>query len=151
MNNIIPKSGRDISRNFFRDNLLSLIGKTNERPIIVTGIYRHNVQYYKWYSFSDIKPYLGKNVETYNLCNHINVMLTKTDAVLGKEDDGKKFFIVGFPVSYNHYGVRRGSLKLLKGRKVPEIFCQEELPVFEKLALKQCFPLESYRKQKTIL
>lgn len=148
MNNIIPKSGRDISRNFFRDNLLSLIGKTNERPIIVTGIYRHNIQYYKWYSFSDIKPYLGKNVETYNLCNHINVMLTKTDAVLDEKDDGKKFFIVGFPVSYNHYGVRRGSLKLIRGRQLPEIFCQEELPVFEHLALKQCFPLEAYRKIK---
>lgn len=145
MNNIIPKSGRDISRNFFRDNLLSLVGKTNERPIIVTGIYRHNIQYYKWYSFVDVKPYLGEGIETYRLCNHINVMLTKTDAVFEEEDDGKRFFIVGFPVSYSYYGVRRGSLKLIKGKRLPEIFCQEELPAFEKLISKECFPLEHYR------
>ena len=145
MNNIIPKSSRDISRNFFRDNLLSLIGKTNKRPIIVTGIYRHNIQYYKWYSFVDIKPYLGNDINTYRLCNHINVMLTKTDIILDEEDDGKKFYLVGFPVSYNHYGVRRGSLKLLRSRRFPEIFSQDELGQFEKFALKQCFPLEHYR------
>jgi len=148
MNNIMPKSARDISRNFFRDNLLDLIGKTNERPIIVTGLYRHNAQYYKWYSFVDIKPYLGENINTYKLCNHINIMLSKTDAVLSEKDDGKRFFIVGYPSSYNYYGIRRGSLKLLRGRKIPEIFCEEELKQFGALALSQCYPLEKYRARE---
>lgn len=145
MNNIIPKHGRDIIRNFFRDNLLSLIGKTNERPILVTGIYRHNIQYYKWYSFVDIRPYLGKDINTYRLCNHLNVMLTKTDVVLDEKDDGKRFFITGFPSSYSYYGTKRGSLKLLRGRRVPEIFGEEELDQFEATALRQCFLLENYR------
>lgn len=145
MNNIIPKSARDISRNFFRDNLLRLIGKTNDRPIIVTGVYRHNAQYYKWYSFVDIKPYLGENINTYPLCNHLNVMLTKTDAVLSEKDNNKRFFIVGYPSSYNYYGVKRGSLRLIRGKKIPEIFCEEEWEQFGYLVMKQCYPLENYR------
>lgn len=143
------KSALNLKRDFFRDNILKLVGKTNNRPIIVTGRYRHN-GYQKQYSFVDIRPYLGKGINTYKLCQHLNVRQQDTDVVFSEQDHNKTFFLVGFPSSYTYYGSKRGSLKLVCRRGLPDIFCEEELDIFEEEAMKKCFLLTSYQRKEGI-
>ena len=141
------KSALNLKRDFFRDNLLKLVGKTNNRPIIVTGRYRHN-GYHKQYSFVDIRPFLGKGINTYRLCQHLNVKQQDTDVIFSEKDNDKLFFLIGFPSSYNYYGSKRGSLKLVCKRGLPDIFCEEELELFEGEAMKKCFLLTGYERKE---
>ena len=144
------KSALNLKRDFFRDNLLKLVGKTSNRPIIVTGRYRHN-GYHKQYSFVDIKPFLGKDINTYRLCQHLNVRQQDTDAVFSEQDNDKTFFLIGYPSSYKYYGSKRGSLRLVCKHGLPDIFSEEELALFEEEALRICFPLVSYERKENAL
>lgn len=140
---------KNISRDYFRDALLKLKGKTNNRPIVVSGIYNHN-GFCKQYSFVDIRPFLGKGINTRILCQHLNVRQNDTVAVLGPEDHGKRFFIVGFPSSYKYYGSQRGYLKLEDRVSLPDIFSEDELEKFGSVALTRCFPLDNYKQEKPL-
>lgn len=134
-----------VSKDFFRDNLIKLIGKTDKKPIVLCGRYNHN-EFFKHYSFRNVRPWLGTGVETYQICNHLNVMIENTNCCLSAEDHGKLFFLIGFPDTYKYRGMKRGYLRLVNWKKLPQMFSEDELGKFGEKALAESFKLEKYKK-----
>ena len=74
-------------------------------------------------------------------------MSNNTNLYLTEEDHGKIFFLIGFPDAYKYRGMKRGYLRLVNWKKLPQMFSEDELEQFGEKALEESFKLESYRKQ----
>ena len=120
----------NIEKDYYRDNLLKIINKTNGKPIMVTGRLMYNRNHLKWCTFSEIKPY-REGIDTDVLCNHLNLKLADVEkwTTISPYYHNRKFFIIGYPAHYKSIGGIRGCLRLYCLKGMPAVFLEDE---FEK-------------------
>ena len=120
-----------LDKNYYRNSFLSLIDATDGKSIIVSGKFKYKNDPI-WCTFTSIRPYV-KGVHTRTFCNHIN--LRKKDIerffTVTKTYHNRKFYIIGIPTVYEHYGVLRGCLKLDYSIGIPPIFISDDLTRYE--------------------
>ncbi len=124
-----------IKRSFFRENLLELIGNTDNKPIVIRGRYKHREDGH-FYTFISIKPIIP-GYKARNICGHINVPISEVNdfTTLDAEDERKPFIIIGIP-SYYGENMKRGCVKLYREKGIMPIFRAEEI---EKYLPKELF------------
>lgn len=118
---------KNLEKNYYRDNLLNIVNKTNGKPIMVTGRLMYNKNHLKWCTFSEIKPYC-EGGDTDILCNHLNLKLADVEkwAVISPHYHNKIFYIVGYPARYRSVGGIRGCLKLYCLKGLPAVFVEDD-------------------------
>ncbi len=115
-----------IKRSYFRENLLELIGNTDNKPIVIRGRYKHREDGH-FYTFISIRPIIP-GYKASNICGHINVPISEVNeyTTLNAEDERKPFIIIGVP-SYYGENIKRGCVKLYREKGVTPIFRAEEI------------------------
>lgn len=109
-------------KNFYRRNLLELVNNTENKPILFSGRYKYHSET-KYYTFTNIKPVLAEE-KACTICDHINF---RYDEIMcygnfSEKDHNKKFYLIGFPDTYFHFGEIRGTIKLDYNIGIPAIF-----------------------------
>ena len=116
-----------VSKNYYRDILIDLIGKTNGKPVLFSGKFKYcpNESYI---TFTCIRPTL-LNGKPKTICNHVNFPLEDVARFhsFSEEVHNRKFYFVGYPSSYSYYGELRGCVKLEFNLGIPAIFIVDEL------------------------
>lgn len=143
-NNIIPVKNHKLQKDYFRDQLLKLIDKTDNKPIVIKAWFQWT-GYLKQYCFRDPTPWIGDKEVAHRLCQHLNVRIRDVNCILEERDDRRWFFLVGFPDSYRHFGMRKGCLRLVNWNGLPQIFSEEEYDRY-KDRLKNTYILRGYKK-----
>lgn len=121
-----------IEKDYYRDNLLNIINKTNGKPIMVTGLLKYNKNHLKWCTFSEIKPY-REGVESAVLCSHLNLKLADVEkwALISPYYHNKTFFIIGYPARYKAIGGMRGCLQLHCLKGMPAVFVEDDFAKYK--------------------
>lgn len=101
-----------IEKNYFRDELLALRTALAGSPAVFTGKYKHRLDE-TWAVFTTIRPFTPEQRNP-TLCNHVNV---KRQVIghyhqLSELDHNRKFYFVGRPSTYLHYGEERGCIEI---------------------------------------
>jgi hypothetical protein len=126
-------------KNYLRNIISKLITHSNGKPIIIKAKYKHNDNNI-WATFIWVKPYIEKK-KTYTLCNHINIerntILQWYNLTL--DDERKKFYIIGYPYVYNHYGDIRGGIKLATDINLQPIYKQNDFPKDKSVLYEKCY------------
>ena len=122
----------NIIKNYYRDELLNLIQKTNGKPIMLSGILQYHPNRLKWVTFTDIKPY-REDIQTNVICQHLNFKLAEVEkwAIISSSNHGKKFYLIGFPAHYRSTGGIRGCLEFYRKGKFPPVFISEDLDKYK--------------------
>ena len=71
-----------------------------------------------------MRPYIP-NIKTSTVCDHVNFSRSKIEkwVILNEEFHNRKFYFIGTPKTYCHYGVERYGIDLLKdGENAPIFF-----------------------------
>lgn len=128
-----------LEKNYFRNNLTLLIERSNGKPIIVDAKYKYT-ENDKWATFTCVRPYVP-NVKTCTLCDHINIDRYKLMLWynLDKDYHNRKFYIIGYPFIYSHYGIERGGIKLAEDFDIKPIIFNEELSLINNFILEKCY------------
>ena len=121
-----------IEKDYYRDNLLGIINKTNGKPIMVTGRLMYNRNHLKWCTFTEIKPY-REGVDSDILCNHLNLKLADVEkwTPISRYYHNKLFYIIGYPSRYKSVGGIRGCLQLHCLKGMPAVFSEEDFDKYK--------------------
>ena len=113
-------------KNYTRINLLELIPVIGESSIIVHGKYKHSSNL-EWARFTTIRPYIEMR-KTYTICDHLNVKrrILEKWYQLDRCYHNRKFYLIGKPSTYNHYGDIRGCLILNQELGIQPVIFNEE-------------------------
>ncbi|MEF2276998.1 hypothetical protein V3W47_01730 [Deinococcus sp. YIM 134068] len=101
-----------LGKNYYWDELLALRLALGETPAVFTGRYKHTLDE-TWAVFTTIRPYTpGQRNPT--VCNHVNIRrpVIGPDRQLSELDHNRKFYFVGRPSTYLHYGEERGCIEV---------------------------------------
>ena len=92
-----------LEKNYYRENL------RNYKNKIIALIGKFVGTYLDYATFIQIKPYM-QGVKTYNICDHINILLTdlKNKTSVNILEENKKYIIIGKCISYGLLGDRFG-------------------------------------------
>lgn len=139
-----------LEKNFYRDLLKQLIKDTEGRAIIVSAKYKHTNNL-KWVTFTTVRPFIP-DTRTSTLCNHINVERSSinTRLNLGEELHNRKFYIIGYPFIYLHYGVERGGLRLADDLGIPPIVFNQDFYKIKENAINRCFEFDTNKYARGI-
>lgn len=104
---------------YVRNRLMDLIGKTDDKPIVLFGRYKYYNGSSDWETLINVRPYINE-YRTHVICGHLNIKRDEAlkYMTLNEEYDRKKFFMIGYPYTYNHYGIERGCLKLARPESI---------------------------------
>ena len=134
-------------KNYFRSLLKELIPLTNGLPIIISAKYKHRDNS-DWATFTTVRPYIP-NTKTKTICSHINVRRNQVQKwfSLNEEYHNRKFYIIGYPFTYSHYGDERGRLMLAEDIGIrPICFNTDRYIVDDVLKDCYCFEEEIYKR-----
>jgi len=139
---------KKIDKNFIRVQLLDLIDSTDSKPILVTGKFKHTNDAV-WYTFTTIRPYL-ENCKTYTICDHINIKRTDVDnwRRMYATEHNRKFYLVGVPFIYSHYGIERGGFKLSENLGCSPVVMTDDFHKLKKQMLSKVFSLNGFGFEK---
>ncbi len=103
------------NNDFFRCDIMKVIELFGNNAILFTSKYVHTLNT-KWATFKNIRVFdetLGKKTK-FQLTDHINIdrHIINEYVTLTPEEHNLKFFILGIPYKYQHYGHERGGIKL---------------------------------------
>ncbi len=137
-------------KNYCRIELIEfakVINNSFEKPIIVSTKYKHNYNDV-WATFTTVRPYIP-SVKTVTLCSHINIKRLSENKwyQLSEVYHNRKFYIIGNPYTYEHYGVERGALQLaddICGK--PLIFVEDFVPNDTMVNMCYIYDVDKYRR-----
>lgn len=137
-----------VKKNYYRCNIIDLINNTGRKTIIVSGKYKH-CKNQKWATFTCIRPYV-KYKKTYTICDHLNVerQIVEKWYHLSEKYQNRKFYLIGNPEVYNHYGEYRGCLQLEMNLHVKPIIFTEEKYLITDTVLEKCLDFSNSRYVK---
>lgn len=123
----MKKTFTKVSKNYYRDILIDLIGKTNGKPILFSGKYKHR-QNEALVTFTCIRPTI-QNGKPKTICDHVNFALEDVAQFYPFSEvvHNRKFYIIGYPSSYSFLGELRGCIKLEHDLSIPPVFIVDEL------------------------
>lgn len=127
------------SKNYYRDILIDLIGKTNDKPMLFSGKYKHR-QNEALVTFTCIRPTILSGTPK-TICDHVNFAFDDVSQfyAFSEEVHNRKFYIIGYPSSYSYLGELRGCIKLENNLCVPPIFIVDDLKKYVDGSTKDMF------------
>ena len=118
-----------VEKNYFRNELMGLIPKVRDVPIVVTAKYKHS-NHSRWATFTTVRPYIpGRKTRT--ICNHINIERKTAEKWynLTEKCNNRKFYLIGHPSAYVYNGSFRGKIELEEGLNIPPIIFTDDKAV----------------------
>jgi hypothetical protein len=115
-------------KNYYRLGLIKVFVENGQKPLCVTGKYKHREDL-EWATFTSIRLFsLGEKNRT--ICDHVNInreSLSKY-ATLTSIQHNRKFYICGTVYTYKHYGAVRASISILEEDQVMPFWLTSQLP-----------------------